>query len=334
MKIAMIGFGNVGRGFLELLAARRETLLTDEGFAPKVTAIVTRHGALMNTDGIDLTRPIELSQSPISEDVAANIVDAAIAGADVLVELTPTNVQTGGAGLAHCRAALNAGKHVVTANKGPLVVAYRELAALAKEKGVQFRFEGTVMGGTPSIALGLETLATAGVRSVRGIVNGTTNFILTQMEAGKTYAEALKQAQELGYAEADPTADVEGWDAAAKVVILANTLMGGDLRINDVHREGIAQITPDMIAEANVAGKRWKLIAEAKRDGMGVAASVRPTLVPLTDSLAFVGGGMNALTYETEAIGPVTLIGAGAGGKATGFAVLTDVLKVWRGIQA
>lgn len=333
MKIAMIGFGNVGRGFVELLAARREALSTDYGFAPKVTAIVTRHGALMNTDGIDLSRSIELSQSLISEDVAATVVDSAITGADVLVELTPTDVRTGGPGLNHCRSALNAGKHVVTANKGPLVVAYRELAALAKEQGRQFRFEGTVMGGTPSIVLGLETLAVAGVRSVRGIVNGTTNYILTQMEAGGTYTDALGQAQAMGYAEVDPAADVEGWDAAAKAVILANTLLGGDLRIDDVDRDGITRITPEMIAEAKAGGKRWKLIAEAKRDGMGVAASVRPTLVPLTDPLAFVGGGMNALTYETETLGPVTLIGAGAGGKATGFAVLTDVLRVWKGMQ-
>ncbi len=322
MKIAMFGFGNVARGFVELLVKRREALAADYGFGPKVIAVVIRRGAALDPQGLDLSREFVLTQTPIS-------AEAAMAGADVVVEVTPTDAQTGGVGLAHCRTALNLGKHVVTANKGPLVVAYRELAALAKSKGVQFRFEGTVMGGTPSMVLGLEALAAAGVRSVRGIVNGTTNFILTQMEAGGSYADALKKAQELGYAEADPTADMEGWDAAAKAVILANTLMGGDLRIDDVNRVGITGITPEMIEQAKTAGSRWKLIASAKKEGNRIEASVQPTQVPLTDPLAFVGGGMNALTYETEAIGPVTLLGAGAGGKATGFALLSDLLKIW-----
>lgn len=323
MKIAIVGFGNVARGFLELLTARRDALASDYGFAPKVVAIVARRGVMLNPQGIDFDQDIVLSPRAID-------FSAAIAEADVVVELTPTDVRTGEPGLEHCRTALNMGKHTVTANKGPLVVAYRELAALAGSKGIQFRFEGTVMGGTPSMALGIETLSAAGIRSARGIVNGTTNFILTRMEAGDSYADALKTAQELGYAEADPTGDVDGWDAAAKVVILANTLLGGDLRIDDVDREGIAGITPDMIADAKARGERWKLIAQARRDAGGVVASVRPTSLPLTDPLALVGGGMNALTYETEAIGSVTLMGAGAGGRATGFAVLTDLLKIHR----
>ena len=246
----------------------------------------------------------------------------------MVVELTPTDVQTGGAGLDHIRRALALGKHVVTANKGPLVVAYRELAALAKSTGVQFRFEGTVMGGTPAMVLGLETLAAAGINSVRGIVNGTTNYILTQMEAGSSYAAALQRAQELGYAEADPTGDVDGWDAAAKIVILANTLMGGDLRVADVERVGITGITVAMVNEAWAANQRWKLIAQVTRSGDGLAASVCPTRLPLTDPLALVGGGLNALTYSTQALGEVTLSGAGAGGKATGFAILSDLLKI------
>ncbi len=217
---------------------------------------------------------------------------------------------------------------MVTANKGPLVVAYRELAAAAKAKGVQFRYEGTVMGGTPVMVLGLETLAAAGIRSVRGILNGTTNFILTQMEEGGAYAEALKAAQRLGYAEADPSGDVEGWDAAAKAVILANTLMGGDLGIQQVEREGITGITAEGVAEARAAGQRWKLVAMVTHSGEGLAASVRPTRLPLTDPLALVGGGMNALTFSTEAIGDVTLVGGGAGGQATGFAILSDLLKI------
>jgi len=322
MKIAILGHGFVAKGLLDLLRSRRAALLSEYGFEPKVVAITTRHGSLANPAGIDLEPELQLSGPALS-------AEEAMAGAEVVVEVTPTDVQTGGAGLHNIRLALSQGKHVVTANKGPLVVAYRELAALAKANGVQFRFEGTVMGGTPSMVLGLETLAAAEVKRVRGIVNGTTNFILTQMEEGGSYDEALKTAQRLGFAEADPAGDVEGWDAAAKVVILANTLMGGDLRIADVDREGITGISGEMVAEAKAAGERWKLIGEAERvAGGGVRAWVRPTRLPVTDPLAQVGGGMNALTYSTGAVGEVTLIGGGAGGKGTGFAVLSDLLKI------
>ena len=326
MRIAIIGYGNVGRGFVDLLNVRRAALKEEFGFEPKVTAILARRGGRLNPGGIDLNREIDFTSQSAT-------LEAVLDHADVIVELTPTDVHTGGAGLIHCREALSAHKHVVTANKGPLVVAYRELASLARSCGVQFRFEGTVMGGTPSMALGIETLAAAGVKSMRGIVNGTTNFILTQMEAGQTYADALLNAQEMGYAEADPSGDVEGWDAAAKSVILANTLMGSDLRVDDVDREGITCITAAMVAVAKAAGERWKLIAQVNRAGDRVAASVRPTRVSLSDPLAWVGGGMNALTYSTEAIGEVTLIGAGAGGKATGFAVLSDLLKIHQSTQ-
>ncbi len=321
MKIAIIAFGNVGRGFVELLKDRREALQTAYGFAPRITVIWEIYGAALDPEGLDLDREIVFRPPPVS-------LESAIADVDVVVELTPTNVETGGIGLTHCRMALQLGKHVVTTNKGPVVVAYRELAALAKAKGVQFRFEGAVMGGTPAMVFGLDTLAAAGVRSVRGIVNGTTNFMLTQMEAGESYAAVLKKAQELGYAEADPTGDVEGWDAAAKAVVLANTLLDGDLRIHDVAREGITGITPEMIAQAKAAGERWKLIAEVKRDGAQVTAAVSPQRLPVTDPLAFVAGSMNALTYQTDAIGGVTLVGVGAGGKATGFAILSDLLKI------
>jgi homoserine dehydrogenase len=304
MNIAMIGYGNVGRGFTSLLNARKAFLAEDYGFEPKITAILTRHGGALDPRGISLNGDIPLKNEGTS-------FEAALASCDVVVEITPTNVQTGGAGLDHIRQALKAGRDVVTANKGPLVVAYRELAALAQRHSCQFRFEGTVMGGTPSMVLGLETLKAAGVKSVRGIVNGTTNYILTTMEAGGSYASALMKAQELGYAEADPTSDVEGWDAAAKAVILANALMAGNLSIGDVDREGITGISSAMIEQARAAGQRWKLIVEVSAEGAEVKASVRPQRLPVGDPLALVGGGMNALTYSTQAIGDVTLIEIG-----------------------
>lgn len=321
MRIALIGCGNVGKGFLSLLESRQNTLAEDYGFQPVITTILTRSGSAHDPTGLPLGAGLKLGPVSISFEAALEVCDT-------IVELTPTDVLTGGPGLVHIRAALEAGRDVVTANKGPLVVAYRELDSLAQRKGCHFRFEGTVMGGTPCMVLGLETLKAAGVKSVRGIVNGTTNFILTTMEAGGSYADALKTAQDLGYAEADPTGDVDGWDAAAKAVILANTLMGGDLRINDVDRQGITGISAANIAEARTAGERWKLIAQAAVEGGALKASVQPRRVKLNDPLALVGGGMNALTFSTEAIGDVTLMGAGAGGGATGFAVLSDLLKI------
>ena len=167
---------------------------------------------------------------------------------------------------------------------------------------------------------------------MRGILNGTSNYILTQMESGLPYADALADAQRLGYAEADPTADVEGFDAAGKLIILANIVLGHKIALADVACEGITKITPDAIESARASGERWKLIAQATIDEQGkLTASVKPERLPLSDPLAGVSGGMNAITYQTDLIGPVTLIGAGAGGKATGFALLSDLLALHRG---
>jgi homoserine dehydrogenase len=195
---------------------------------------------------------------------------------------------------------------------------------------VEFGVEGTVMSGTPSLRLGSELLAGAGVRAVKGIVNGTTNYILTQMESGMSYAEALAEAQAKGYAEADPTGDVEGFDAAGKVVILANLLMGAALGMADVDRAGITALTPAHIADAKAAGERWKLIAAVEQTPNGVKASVKPTRLPITHPLAAVSGATNAITYTTDLLGDVTLIGPGAGRLATGYAILEDILAIGR----
>ncbi len=326
MKIALVGFGNVGSAFVDLLYEQREYLAKRYKFKPKVIAVIARRGTALNKKGFKRAGDVKFNGKPIS-------FEKAIKDADVVVEVTPTNVQTGGSALEHCRAALKMGKHVVTANKGPLVVAYRELDKLARKKKVQFRFEGTVMGGIPSMVLGLDVMSIANIKEVRGIFNGTTNFILGEMEAGRTYADALKTAQELGYAETDPTADVEGWDAAAKAAIVANTMLGGDLRIGDVDREGITQITPQMIAEAKAKNSRWKLIADVKRTAKGVAARARPMLLSYDDPLAQVNGAASALTYFTDVLAPITLIGSGAGGKATSFALLTDLIRIHQSVS-
>ncbi|HNS00802.1 MAG TPA: homoserine dehydrogenase, partial [Anaerolineae bacterium] len=204
------------------------------------------------------------------------------------------------------------------------------LDELAAAQGVLFRFEGTVMSGTPAIRLARSALAGSQISQMQGILNGTTNYILTQMEGGQSYADSLAEAQRLGYAEADPTADVEGWDAAGKAVILANVLMGGDLRVADVDRTGISGLSLADVEAARAAGERWKLIARVWQEDNVARASVRPTRLPLSHPLAGVSGAVNACTYTTDLLGDVTLVGPGAGRLETGYAVLGDLLEIVR----
>ncbi len=219
---------------------------------------------------------------------------------------------------------------MVTTNKGPTALHFPELKRLAAEQGVEIGVEGTVMSGTPALRLGQELLAGAGVSKVEGILNGTTNYILTQMEAGATYGEALAEAQEKGYAEADPAGDVEGHDAAGKVVILANLLMDLPLTMADVACEGITGLTPEDIAAARENGQRWKLIGAVEVQGDDYTASVRPTRLSLSHPLASVSGATNAVTYTTDLLGEVTLVGPGAGRVETGYALLGDMLAIHR----
>ena len=219
---------------------------------------------------------------------------------------------------------------MVTTNKGPVALHYARLAALAAQHGVQLGVEGTVMSGTPTLRLGRELLAPAGILSVQGILNGTTNFILTRMEGGAAYPQALVEAQTLGFAEADPTGDVEGFDAAGKVVILARLLLGAEIGMADVDRQGITQLTPADIDSARAAGERWKLIGSLETVPGGVKASVCPTRLPVTHPLAGVSGATNAILFHTRLLGDVTLIGPGAGRLETGYAIVEDLLTIYK----
>jgi len=337
-RIGLIGFGNVGQGFIRILVNKGSKLRERYGFEFKVVGIADPiKGSVFDPEGLDIVKVIELVDKygnikdyPGGRKDIDSLYLCRSDSVDIVVEVTPTNVKTGEPGLTHIREALKNGKHVVTSNKGPIALAYPELKALADEKGVLLRFEGVVLSGTPAINLALEALAGTDISRVRGIVNGTTNFILTKMEEGMTYEDALKEAQRLGYAEADPTADVEGWDAAVKAVIIANVLMGGSITINDVEREGITKVTLDDVRKAKEEGCRIKLIAEVVKGDEGIKASVKPRKVPLTDPLANVMGAINALTFETDHLGPVTIVGPGAGRVETGQAILTDVLAIHR----
>ncbi len=344
MKIALIGFGGVNRGLVEILHNKRAYLRQQYGFEGRVTAVVTRsRGAVVAPDGIDLdwllttddltmgaargyaVRPDGAYDAGNDDEWNALRIIAS-APADVIVEATPTDLQTAQPALDHCRAAIAAGRHLVLANKGPIALAYRELRQAAQARGVLLRFEATVMAGTPSLRLGMQALAGCTITSARGILNGTTNFMLTQMETGTPYAEVLADAQRLGYAEADPTDDVDGWDAAGKGIILAAALFDSALTLDAMDVRGIRSLTPADIESARAAGERWKLIVEVTPDGGRVA----PTRLPLSHPLAGVSGAMNAVTYATDLMGEITLIGAGAGRMQTGFALLSDLLELHR----
>jgi homoserine dehydrogenase len=334
-RLALLGFGVVGQGLAEILRDKGAQLEREHGARFVITAIADPlKGSLSAPEGLD---PQELldrvgREGNLRGHAAACDWDALHtidhAAADVVVEMTYTDLKTGEPATTHFRRALQRGCHIVTTNKGPIALHYRELAELAAQRNLIIGYEGTVMSGTPSLRMATTALRGCAISAISGILNGTTNYILTQMEAGATYEAALQEAQRLGYAEADPTGDVEGHDAAAKVAILANVLMGASIGPADVEREGITRLTPQDIESARSENSRWKLIGSVSREGERVSASVRPQRMPLTHPLASVSGPINAVTYTTDMLGDVTLVGPGAGKLATGFAVLSDLLDI------
>lgn len=340
-KVALIGFGTVGQGFAEILRDRGDLLRDNVGLDAQIVAVSTLHrGSLYHPGGLDVAQLLKVADdggqlaaypdAPGLERDWDNLKIIRDGNADSIVEISYTDIDTGQPALDHCRAAFANGKHVVMANKGPIALAYDELSALAEKNGVRWGFEGTVMSGTPALRLPLVTLAGNDISEIRGIFNGTTNFILTQMENNMGYTQALQQAQDLGYAEADPTADVEGYDALGKVVILANVIMGVPLTTDNIPCQGISQLTLEDVTQAKAASKRWKLLGRIKKEGNQVSASVAPEMVPLDDPLANVMGATNAITYDCDLAGPITLIGPGAGKTETGYSILIDLINIAR----
>ncbi|MBX3085331.1 MAG: homoserine dehydrogenase [Anaerolineae bacterium] len=337
-RLALIGFGNVGQGLAQILLKKGELLERRYGFKASIVAVATlRKGSLYHPTGLDLQALLAAGQAGSFDSYPTTpglirgrdpLATIRATDADVVVETTYTNFQTAEPALTHVCTALELGKHVITANKGPVALAYHEIAALAARKQAFFGCEGTVMGGTPALRLARMSLAGCTISGARGVINGTTNFILTQMEQGQSYADALAEAQRLGYAEADPSGDVEGYDALGKLVILANTVMGLTLKFDEVTRQGITHLTPEDIRAAQADNMRWKLIASVKTSPAGTTAYVRPERLPLSDPLANLDGSTNAITYLTDLVGAVTLVGSGAGPEPTGFALLSDLLEL------
>jgi homoserine dehydrogenase len=296
-RVGLLGYGTVGAAFEALLAERAEAIAHITGYRPEVTGVLTR---------------------------SRGDFDAILANSDLIVELI------GGIEPArdYVLRAMQAGKHVVSANKLLLASYGEELWSCARSNQVQLRFEGAVAGVVPVIRVLQESLAGAYVERIHGIVNGTTNFILTEMaRAGATYESALQRAQELGYAEADPTDDVTGRDAAAKMAILARLAFSTPVHLDQVTYEGIEHITPEDVAYARDLGLGLKLIGTAERVDGGISVRVHPAFLYPGHPLASVNGSFNAVTVESDAITEVTLSGPGAGGPQTASAVLGDVIS-------
>ncbi|MFC1527749.1 homoserine dehydrogenase [Candidatus Neomarinimicrobiota bacterium] len=338
-KIALIGFGTVGQGLCEILLSKKEYLKSKYGFEARIVAISdVIKGAVYCKEGLDIQQCLNLAKSGKSLEAYDNncekgwdsIRTIKETNADIICELTYTDVKTGEPAITHCKTAFDNGKPVVTSNKGPAALQYAEMQKLAIKNNVNFLIEGTVMSGTPVLNLVNGPLAGCEITAIKGILNGTTNFMLSEMEAGMTYDAVLNKAQELGYAEADPTGDVEGFDAMAKVIILSNVVMSAGISATEVDRQGITNITPEMISDAKKENSRWKLIGSIKKVKDGIKASVKPEKLPLSHPLANIMGATNALTFTTDLLGDVTIIGAGAGKIETGYSILTDILKIHR----
>jgi homoserine dehydrogenase len=335
-ELVFIGFGTVARGLAELLLEKKEELKSKYDMKYQVVAISDiRVGSILDGRGIDLRKALKLADAgenleslPAQRKGLSAIETIKESHSNAIVEATWTNIIDGEPGYSHIKTALSLGKHVVTSNKGPISLHYRELMRLANNNYVRLKFKGTVLSGTPAFNLFDGALAGCSVSSIRGIVNGTTNYILTEMEKGLDYKKALKEAQRLGYAEADPTMDVEGGDAAAKIAILSNVLLGANIKPDMVKRKGISSITKEEVLGARKRGDRIKLIAGAEKKDNTIKAQVSPVPLPVSDPLANIMGVMNAITFETDCLGNFTVVGPGAGRRATGYALLTDLISI------
>lgn len=328
-SLAFIGFGNVGRALVALLKNKTAELRETYGLEYKITGVASRRlGWLVNPNGFNADALLagDYGAPMTAPDVQAWLKAAK---ANVVFENSSMNPQTGQPAIDYIKAALESGAHLVTANKGPVVHAYSELRELAKAKGKQFLFEATVMGGAPIFSLFREALPAANLKRFRGLLNSTTNLIITEMENGLTFDAAVKKAQDLGIAETDPSADVDGWDAAVKVSALATVLMGVPVKPQDVKPQGIRSLTPESVSAARAAGLPYKLVCQAERSADGhVTASVRPEQVSLTDPLASVRGASSIIQFQMDTLYGLTLSEQDPDAMTTAYGPLADFITI------
>ena len=334
MRILLLGFGTVGQSLARILNQDREWLVRTYGFEPTITAIVDSQGVCRDDNGLDLDSVLKIKEkygtvqkypgNGQRRKNASQIIPET--EAEMMIETTPSNFKDGEPGLSNIKQALISGKHVVTTNKGPLALAMPALLELAEHRNLQLRFSGTVGGGTPFLSFASRSLPGDKIVGVRGILNGTTNYILTRMETGSLdFRTALREAQQKGYAEKDPTIDLGGFDTAAKIVIISNWIFNRRINLHDVKITGISGITPQTITRARTSGNRIKLIGRLSES----EAKVGPEEVEANDPIC-VPDTLNAVTFATQHGGNLTLIGQGAGGEQTASAIVRDLVDIRR----
>jgi homoserine dehydrogenase len=336
-NLFFLGFGTIGRALARML--QEEQPLLQETYASnfRLAGVATRrHGCAWNPAGLDPEKFLRLSDSGerIGKDsfeesgLESLLKDSK---ADILVEITPTDREDGEPAISHIRTALRGGRHVVTANKGPVAYAYRELRDLARKAGRRFLFEAAVMDGTPVFSLQREALPAARILGFRAILNSTTNYLLARMEKGMDFEEAVAAAQSVGIAETDPLADVEGWDAVLKVAALVNVMMDFPLAPAAVTRQGIGILDPAEVRRAREEDRPFKLVCRAIRTADGVAGSVRPEQLSTDDPLASVSGTGTMLCLETDSLPGLIIGGTAPSPKTTAYGLLSDLLTIARG---
>ncbi len=357
--LVLIGFGNVGRRFVRLLDERADELRAVHQIDWRVIGIATaRHGVARDLHGLDLARALELVErgEPLAaidaqgstaallalppasgvaliEQLAEATRQAGSTRPLVVVETTVLDIDAGQPAIDHVRAGLRAGAHVITANKGPAAFAYAELAALARAADRSFLFEGAVMDGVPVFNMVRDTLPAVRISGFSGVVNSTTNFIITAMENGREFGDALTDMQAAGIAEADASLDVDGWDAAAKASALANVLLDARLTPQQVERTGIGHLTGAAVRAAVGRGNRLRLVARGERRGADVAVRVGIEELPAEHLFSTLGGQQNALQLETDLLGAFAVAQLGGGLTQTAYALVTDLVAVARRVQ-
>jgi len=329
-NLCLLGFGNVNRALVELLCSKRAEMREHHGIDWRITGIASRRlGWLVKPDGFDAAAlNIEgLAGEKVSAQAVENLAGwLNTAQPNVLFEATSLNVETGEPAISRIRAALNHGAHAITANKGPIVHAYRDLRDLAALLGRCFLFESTVMDGAPVFSLFRESLPAVNVSRITGILNSTTNIVLTGMEQGLGFEQSLRKAQDLGIAETDPSYDIDGWDATMKLTALVNVILDVPLRPQQVQREGIRALTGDKVRRARADGQPYKLVCRAERHGDEVHACVKPEQVPLTDPLGLVSGTSSIVRFETDVLPGFTLTEENPGVETTAYGMLSDFI--------
>ena len=327
VRIALIGYGNVGKAFAEMLLRREGYLRDTFDTEAVISAICTRRkGGCLRPDGID-TR--SLTDDMFDKEIDAfAIIDSG--EYDIMIELTPINIMTGQPATDHVMRALRLGKHVITANKGPIAWHYRELRDLAKEQGVCFCHEATVMDGTPVYNLAKEALMGCQITEIEGILNATTNFILSEMEKGVSFDDAVEEGRRQGFVEADSSMDIDGWDAAAKLTALMNVLMDVEITPLDIRRTGIGEVTPEDVQAAKNQGKRIKLICRGWIENGEPIGVVEPTFVEAGSLATTMEGTASYVKITTDLMGATTVIEEPFEPEIdhTAYGVLSDVFRI------